>query len=330
MPHWVLRCKRLEESILSGLRMSFAIGETIAGHSGKIQTAGKLLEEAADIFSKSGSKGNADTVALLRTGPTSVEAKQFRFLSSDTTAQAAHNPPFVEIKNGLVPVWKRPLTGCVDDFETAMEKFAPNHPISELVNAGHHRYIVQLHNAQAGMQGTGFLLTGNNKLIATANHVVKDTGKDQLIAVKNLGESKGWDYGAQIIAKDPDRDIALLQITRKRTELTPNPKLFEGIPTRNLPEPNVSDASYAWGYPTEALHVAPGKVKGIVPAKELKNLPVISSNSLTTPGFSGGPAFNSKGEVMGLTSFGYSNWGDLTAHFVPVKHFLDIARKAGV
>ena len=135
--------------------------------------------------------------------------------------------------------------------------------------------------------GAGIVWDANG-LILTNNHVV---GRHTpIVVLQNDGE-----YESQLIARDPDVDLALLSI--EATGLTP----LKPAPV----SPRVGEMVFAFGHPWGQRNtVTRGIVSALVSAQNRRGdtLPVIRSDTPLAPGNSGGPLVNAKGEVVGINA----------------------------
>jgi len=135
--------------------------------------------------------------------------------------------------------------------------------------------------------GAGIVWDANG-LILTNNHVV---GRhNPIVVLQNDGE-----YKSQLIARDPDVDLALLSI--EATGLTP-------LKPASV-SPRVGEMVFAFGHPWGQRNtVTRGIVSALVSAQNRRGdkLPVIRSDTPLAPGNSGGPLVNAKGEVVGINA----------------------------
>jgi S1-C subfamily serine protease len=146
--------------------------------------------------------------------------------------------------------------------------------------------------------GSGFMVAKG--LFATNFHVLNIQGAIQYKIITN----KDKEYVIQGVVKyDVNKDIAIIKtknaLTLPIVKLGSYKKLVKG------------DKIVAVGSP-EGLQntVSEGIVSGIRYVKEYK-LNIIQITAPITHGSSGGPIFNNKGEVVGITTSGYEGNGDL-------------------
>lgn len=144
-------------------------------------------------------------------------------------------------------------------------------------------------------QGSGFIIDSDGYILTNA-HVVEGADKVRV----QLNNNK--EYSAEVIGLDKRTDIALVKI---QGEHLPVAKLGDSDQVQ------VGDWVLAIGSPFGFTHTA---TKGIVSAVA-RNLPrgdyvpFIQTDAAVNPGNSGGPLFNSKGEVIAINSQIYSRSG---------------------
>lgn len=151
------------------------------------------------------------------------------------------------------------------------------------------------------MQGSGIVLSQDG-LIATNYHVIRNAATAQLLF------ADGTVYYGEItvVGLDTYADIALLRIDK--TGLSPAKPAFSY---------QVGDAVTAIGSPNGIRNtVSTGVINGF-------DMDVISTSAVIAPGSSGGGLFNSKGEVIGMTSF----FGDAHYFSVPIAQVLQVPQK---
>ena len=140
------------------------------------------------------------------------------------------------------------------------------------------------------LPGTGIVWA--NDLVVTANHIVE---QDEGIEV---GGDNGDRRAATVVGRDPAGDIAVLRVSagaalkaapRATGELRAGELVF-GIGRAGAGHPEVSAGIVNTA--GAALRVSRGRIIE----------PVIQSEIVMLPGFSGGPLLNAQGEVLGLNS----------------------------
>jgi serine protease Do len=144
-------------------------------------------------------------------------------------------------------------------------------------------------------EGSGFIVSPDGTILTNA-HVVRDADE---VTVK-LQDRR--EYRAKVLGSDPKTDVAVLKIDAKNLPVVPLGS------TRNL---QVGEWVIAIGSPygLESTVTA-----GVVSAKG-RTLPgdngtqFIQTDVAVNPGNSGGPLFNTRGEVVGINSQIYSQSG---------------------
>ena len=140
--------------------------------------------------------------------------------------------------------------------------------------------------------GSGVLI--NNKgFIATNNHVIKGAKK-----IRISFQNDSVDYIANIISQNEENDVAIIQITDSRFKSAVNPVKWNS-------SVSLGEKVFTLGYPisnkmSDNVKVVDGIVSGLNGIEGNKSffqttLPVWYGNS-------GGPCFNSRGEILGLAT----------------------------
>ncbi|MGQ9688244.1 MAG: DegQ family serine endoprotease [Desulfobaccales bacterium] len=167
-----------------------------------------------------------------------------------------------------------PMPGPGEPFWDFFEKFFPDMPRDRTQQS----------------LGTGFIIDPKG-LVITNDHVVKNADK---IKVKMAGGGK--EYTATVKGRDPQTDLALLQIDSKET--------FPYLSLGDSDSIRVGDWVVAIGNPfglghtvTQGIISAKGRVIG---ATRYDNF--LQTDAAINPGNSGGPLLNLKGEVVGINT----------------------------
>ena len=149
------------------------------------------------------------------------------------------------------------------------------------------------------LPGTG--IAWSEDLIVTANHIVE---RDEGIEISSDGESRA---SATVVGRDPAGDTAVLRV--EGAKLTAAPRATEsaragqfvlGIGRAGGGHPEVSSGIINTS--DAALRVSRGRIIE----------PVIQSEIVMLPGFSGGPLLNAYGELLGLNSSHLGRGASLT------------------
>ncbi len=144
-------------------------------------------------------------------------------------------------------------------------------------------------------QGSGFFISADGYIV-TNNHVVNNAAEVDIIT------SDGKQYTAKVVGTDPKTDLALLKINANRK--------FQFVEFAKK-DPRVGDWVIAVGNP---FGLGGSVTTGIVSARgrNIGNGPYDQFLQIDAPinkGNSGGPAFNLKGEVIGINTAIFSPSG---------------------
>jgi S1-C subfamily serine protease len=140
--------------------------------------------------------------------------------------------------------------------------------------------------------GTGFLF-GSQDYIITNYHVVKGTSE---VKVKF---TNGESINATVVARDTQNDVAILKLTKSPSFQSREMKFGDSSMVR------MGDKVFTIGYPhTRIMGFKPKYTEGVISAVTgIKDNPTVFQTTVPIqPGNSGGPLFNDKGEVVGLTT----------------------------
>jgi serine protease Do len=144
-------------------------------------------------------------------------------------------------------------------------------------------------------QGSGFIVSADG-LILTNAHVVRDA-KDVTVKLTDRRE-----FQAKVLGSDPKTDVAVLRIDAKNLPV---------VPIGSSRDLKVGEWVLAIGSPFGFENSVSA---GVVSAKgrslpDDSFVPFIQTDVAVNPGNSGGPLFNSRGEVIGINSQIYSRTG---------------------
>jgi serine protease Do len=144
-------------------------------------------------------------------------------------------------------------------------------------------------------QGSGFIVSADGTILTNA-HVVKDATE---VTVKLTDRRE---YRAKVLGADPKTDVAVLKIEAKNLPV---------VTLGNIKNLRVGEWVLAIGSPFGFENTV---TAGVVSAKgrslpEDSAVPFIQTDVAVNPGNSGGPLFNSRGEVVGINSQIYSRSG---------------------
>ncbi len=137
--------------------------------------------------------------------------------------------------------------------------------------------------------GSGFLLAGRSYVL-TNWHVVREARDDIQVVF-----GQGATLRAEVVRADVDRDVALLKLSG-RAPVEP----LELARSR----PDVGEVIYVIGTPLDES-LRQSVTRGIVSAhRKMDGLAFYQTDAAISPGNSGGPAFNERGEVIGIAVAG--------------------------
>ena len=144
-------------------------------------------------------------------------------------------------------------------------------------------------------QGSGFIVSPDG-IILTNAHVVKDATE---VTVKLTDRRE---YRAKVLGVDPKTDVAVLKIEANNLPV---------VALGNVKDLRVGEWVLAIGSPFGFENTV---TAGVVSAKgrslpDDSAVPFIQTDAAVNPGNSGGPLFNSRGEVVGINSQIYSQSG---------------------
>lgn len=126
--------------------------------------------------------------------------------------------------------------------------------------------------------------------LITNYHVIYNVEESELLVTNNIGE----EFKPQIIKTNPDFDLALLKLTTDHVN-------FLKISDRNAVE--IGEDVFAIGTPMHSdlsQSVSSGIISGL---RSLPYLKVIQTDVSINPGNSGGALMDSRGELIGITTF---------------------------
>jgi tetratricopeptide (TPR) repeat protein len=176
------------------------------------------------------------------------------------------------------------------------------------------------------ISGSGFIISEDG-LVGTNYHVIEQIDS---IIIKTSDSSF---YNAEVIMTDEKQDYALLKI------IDSTGKKFPFVKLGNSDDVKQGQDIYAIGSPFGYEYtISQGIVAGIrlnekvsfydpityMPFEKVFDK-VIQITAAISPGNSGGALFNSKGEVVGITAYGYMGYGNLN-FAVAINSFKDLVK----
>lgn len=143
--------------------------------------------------------------------------------------------------------------------------------------------------------GTGFAL--KNGYVVTNYHVVEDA---KTINISGINGDFGGSYTASVVATDKENDLAIIKVNDSR---------FNGFGTLpyaiDMNQAEVGDDVFVLGYPlTQTMGDEIKLTNGIISSRTgfQGDVSLYQMSAPIQPGNSGGPMFNSKGNVVGIVS----------------------------
>jgi serine protease Do len=225
-------------------------------------------------------------------------------LMAASVAHAAPAPEsFADLSERLLPaVVNISTTQTLKNSERGMDvpQFPPGSPFDELF-----KDFLERHGGGNGEQarpqkvtslGSGFIIDPSG-LVVTNNHVIADA--DEITVTLQDGQA----FKAEVVGTDTKGDVSLLRIKA--------PKPLPAVSFGNSDGMRVGDWVLAIGNP---LGLGGTVTAGIVSARS-RNINAgpyddfIQTDAAINKGNSGGPLFNTKGEVIGINTAIYSQSG---------------------
>ncbi len=150
--------------------------------------------------------------------------------------------------------------------------------------------------SSSAVSGSGFILTEDGYIL-TNYHVIETAYANNLDVTVMLND--GTQYTAAIVGFEPDNDVALLKI--EATGLMP-------VTLGNSDTILMGETVYAVGNPLGELaySMSTGTVSGldrlIVTEDAVQGINMFQIDAAVSPGNSGGPVYNARGEVIGIVT----------------------------
>ncbi len=154
-----------------------------------------------------------------------------------------------------------------------------------------------------GALGSGFLINEEGYVVTNA-HVIEGEQNVSVTIFERTVEGKGLEKrvveDVEILALNPTWDLALLRLPKKGLEGLP----LEPVPFGDFGDLAAGEPVFAIGSP---LGLERSVSEGIVSTKNRAHngMLYVQTTAAINPGNSGGPLFNLKGEVVGVTTWGY-------------------------
>lgn len=263
---------------------------------------------AAGVLGGVGASFVSGTHARAATSPTSALTTQATNAPVGASTTAVGAPDFSRIteRNGaaVVNISVSAMKSTADDSGDAQ---APQHrgPQGMDPNDPFFEFFKRFRAPNGGFpgprempvrgQGSGFIVSPDG-LILTNAHVVRDA-KDVTVKLTDRRE-----FQAKVLGSDPKTDVAVLKIDAKNLPV---------VPLGSSRDLKVGEWVLAIGSPFGFENSVSA---GVVSAKgrslpDDSFVPFIQTDVAVNPGNSGGPLFNTRGEVIGINSQIYSRTG---------------------
>lgn len=152
----------------------------------------------------------------------------------------------------------------------------------------------------ATISGSGFILSEDGYII-TNYHVIETADQADLPITVVLYD--GSEYEASIVGTEDVNDLAVLKI--EAVGLSP-------VTMGNSDELQVGDEIYAVGNPLGELEfsMSTGHISAlnrVISTEDAENISMFQLDAAVNPGNSGGPVYNTKGQVVGVVTAKYSD-----------------------
>ncbi len=167
--------------------------------------------------------------------------------------------------------------------------------------------------------GSGFICTQSDYII-TNYHVIRNMRN---IYIQLYNQDKK--YLCNLVSYDRYYDIAILELSYKEISLLNNNiDLFSDLRLPvSLDKNSIGMSVFASGYPHGFYQFSIGNISGNVKNKDYE---LIQHTSAISPGNSGGPLLNSRGEVIGINTLilrGAENMG----YAIPIQYAINLLPK---
>ena len=272
-----ITAKRLTLALCAAGVIGGAVGAIAVEHNNAL---------AAAAAAATGAPNPAATPAPVAASPAPVAGSPVGTALPDFTKIVSHNgPAVVNIRVvGTTKVSQRQMPQFDEDdpFFEFFRRFQPQQP-----RGGGRGEVVY-------GAGSGFIVSPDGVILTNA-HVVRDADE---VTVKMQDRRE---YRAKVLGSDPRTDVAVLKIDAKNLPVVPLGN------TRNL---QVGEWVLAIGSP---FGLESTVTAGVVSAKgrtiDNNGVQFIQTDVAVNPGNSGGPLFNTRGEVVGINSQIFSQTG---------------------
>ena len=158
--------------------------------------------------------------------------------------------------------------------------------------------------------GSGFVMSADGYII-TNHHVIEKAAKDPGVPI-TVTFQNGDSYKAKLVGSEADNDVAVLKIQAeglKAVVLGDSDKLVVGEAVYAIGNP-LGELTYTL---TDGLVSALDRVITTGSGNDAASMNMLQTNCAINSGNSGGPLFNGKGEVIGITTAKMSSSDSATA-----------------
>ena len=242
------------------------------------------------------------TATPLATATPQPTATPVTFLPTPTpqpTATPIALPPTVTPQPTATPVTFPPTATpvTIPNTPTPAPTATPQ-PVTDFRAIHQHAWPAVFMVEAGNSRGSGWLLEAD--LIITNEHVVEHY---RTVTVRQAEDPK---FTARVLTVDRERDLALIEFD---PETVPLSSRAAPLPLGEVPEGDIAQELMALGYSTVsprddgtvgAASANRGVLSQVVYVDDAKEVRNLLMDVPVDPGDSGGPVFNSKGEVIGL------------------------------
>jgi serine protease Do len=273
-----ITAKRLTLALCAAGVIGGAVGAIAVNHNNAVAAADAAATTAV-----------AQAPAPVAASPAPVAGNPVAAALPDFTKIVSHNgPAVVNVRVvGSTKVAQRQQMPQFDEDDPFFEFFRRFQPTPPRGGNGNGRELVF-------GAGSGFIVSPDGVILTNA-HVVRDADE---VTVK-LQDRR--EYRAKVLGSDPKTDVAVLKIDAKNLPV---------VPVGNSRSLQVGEWVLAIGSP---YGLESSVTAGVVSAKgrniDTNGVQFIQTDVAVNPGNSGGPLFNTRGEVVGINSQIYSQTG---------------------
>ena len=246
--------------------------------------------------------GSVDVADLLISRGARINAETY---SGDTPLDIAER----ENQHDVVALLKRAARPTAQKTETADGE---NSAESVFENAWRSVVVV----VAGGKQGGGAVINEPNR-VATNCHVVDESPNDiRVYKGENRRAVRDAPHSAEIVSSDRERDVCILSVSG-----------LWGIPAkiRSAAELEIGEAVYAVGAPKGLDFSISNGIVSQLREEVGETAPLIQTDAAISPGSSGGGLFDSRGRLVGLTTWKIRE-GENLNFAVPVDWALELSR----